>query len=241
MSQLKSLTLSELRHESLKTDLTLPRVDALLHEWQRRGLRAQVPIERLLERWLHLSATRAPSALAAMLRPFRPGQDCNQLARNYCESWTRKWDDGGVPGPRRNRPRTWPWPTTEISRGRGKFNAEFAHEESALHRCGYVVGTAKGMALRDRHRFLNYFFEGPLPAFVERVYGDDYGSPDSEKRLHKMANVIAANCRNFKRIDARRFAVAIESWELDLEYLRVRYYEGWFLFEWPAPAMQVCA
>lgn len=241
MRRLEDLDLDDLRSLTLGPDLTLSQAEALLREWRRRDLRAQVPVERLLERWLHLSPMRSPQSLAAMLRPFRPDADCGQLATSYYEAWTRKWDEGGAPGRRRSRPATWPWPTTEVSRGRGGFDATFAHEESALHRCGYIVGTARGMALAKRHCLLNHFFEEPLPSFVARDFGDKYGAPESEQRLRKMANVMAANCRNFKRINPVRYEVAIDSWEVDLEYLRTRFYDGWYPFEWPAPAVLLCA
>ena len=35
-----------------------------------------------------------------------------------------------------------------------------------------------------------------------------------------MANVLAANCRNFKRNDRHKYRAAIAHWEQDLEYLK---------------------
>jgi hypothetical protein len=46
-----------------------------------------------------------------------------------------------------------------------------------------------------------------------------------------MANVIAAHCRNFRRLNAIGYQVAIADWETDLEYLRGQYYDG--MFDWP--------
>lgn len=97
--------------------------------------------------------------------------------------------------------------------------------------CGYRVG-AKGMSDKERRQFLDHFFRNPLPTAVSRYYGDAYGMPGSENRLRKMANVLASNCRNFKRNDRVKFRVAIAHWESDLDYLKRSYYRAG-MFPWP--------
>jgi hypothetical protein len=128
----------------------------------------------------------------------------------------------------------WPWPLTETQPGAKKWNGLYIDKEmSGLRICGYRVGKTNGMLQAERRRFLGYFFENKLPSKVVDLCGDEYGQPKSSQRLRKMAAVIAANCRNFKRNDPERYMEAIEDWESDLEYLRSTYYRN-SGFEWPA-------
>ena len=43
-------------------------------------------------------------------------------------------------------------------------------------------------------------------------------------RLIRLASVIASLCRNAKRRD-ENFDIAIQEWEIDLEYLKTRYFD----------------
>ena len=84
----------------------------------------------------------------------------------------------------------------------------------------------------ERKRFLDHFFTNLLPKEVSEYCADEYGASMSNKRLHKMANVIAAHCRNFKRNDQDRYEQAISDWEEDLAYLRDKYCKP-RSFRWP--------
>lgn len=128
----------------------------------------------------------------------------------------------------------WPWPITEpgesrVDSGGGTWHGQ---ESSGLSICGYRVG-AKGLNPLERTRLLNHFFRSPLPPVVSRHFGDAYGDPGSEKRLRRMANVIARNCRDFKRRSRARYADAIADWEKDLAYLKKTYYRA-SMFPWPS-------
>jgi hypothetical protein len=90
----------------------------------------------------------------------------------------------------------------------------------------------QSMTDQNRQRFLRHFFTRPLPRAVGLLFGDAYGEPGSSQRLRKMAEVMAANCKNFKRNDRSRYAAAIHDYESDLEYLRLSFYAGLFL--WPS-------
>jgi hypothetical protein len=135
---------------------------------------------------------------------------------------------------RRDDTPDWPWPITDVEPG-GNRNAKhlFDNERSALKICGYRVGARDGMPPVERRRFLDCFFTYRLPQIVQHVFGDEYGDPRSEARLKKMANVIAFNCRNFKRNNAKRFHKAISDWEEDLAYLKQKYYIKQ-TFVWPS-------
>ena len=126
----------------------------------------------------------------------------------------------------------WEWPTTDVSElgGSGGDLTQFRHSHSGLRLCGYQVGR-RGLGQAQRRRLLSDFFRKPLPSIVEMVHGDDYREPGSEERLQKMANVIASLTRNAKRKEAD-YSAAIEQWESDLEYLRIKYYVPGS-FPWP--------
>jgi len=127
----------------------------------------------------------------------------------------------------------WPWPITDVTPSQnGSSTPLFENGISGLKLCGYRVGATNGMSRAERKRFLDHFFNSSLPTVVRTAFGDEYGEPRSEDRLKKMANVMAAHCRNFRRNDAIRYAQAIADWEEDLAYLRDRYYKR-RTFPWP--------
>jgi hypothetical protein len=135
-------------------------------------------------------------------------------------------DDGNEP--------EWPWPITEPPENKGGSLDEtmFKNKHSGLWICGYRTGKTYGMPDAERQRLLDYFFRNRLPEAVARYHGTEYGDPGSEERLRKMANVLASNCRNFKRNDRRKYRVAIAHLEQDLNHLREKYYRAG-MFPWP--------
>jgi hypothetical protein len=127
----------------------------------------------------------------------------------------------------------WPWPITEPPAENGSGTSpDFPNKFSGLWLCGYRTGKTEGLPASERKRFLDCFFRSPLPAIVRTHHGNEYSTPGSEDRLKKMANVLAANCRNFKRNDRHRYSVAISHYETDLGYLKAQYYKAGS-FPWP--------
>jgi hypothetical protein len=126
-----------------------------------------------------------------------------------------------------------PPPSTEPGGSNGDgLDGIFERERSALWLAGYRVGKTNGLEDSERRRFLDWFFGSQLPAVVADRFGDAYGKPHSNQRLEKMANVIAANCRNFKRNDSEKYHQAIADYEVDLAYLKSRYF-ALRQFSWP--------
>jgi|GEM_PF-5329074 len=126
---------------------------------------------------------------------------------------------------------SWPWPITEVEpTDGGELGAQFPHERSGLKLCGYTVGQS-GREAPARRRFLTDFFGRKLPEVVEKEHGNAYGTPGSSRRLKKMADVIANNCKNFKRRNPHTYKVAIRDYEADLEFLKQEHYDH--AFEWP--------
>ena len=130
------------------------------------------------------------------------------------------------------------WPSTDIHLGdEGKWlDADFFLQEGYLKYEGYTVGKG-GLPRRERHKILDYcYLEGIVPLAFPEEYVDEWGTPATSTRLHKIASCIAAFCRNAKRKKAR-LREAISCWEEDLMYLRSKYYEAQCRFEWPSTSV----
>ena len=130
----------------------------------------------------------------------------------------------------------WQWPISEPPEGAGAGSpVEFVHQFSALKMLGYAVGKTNGLADQERKEFLDLFFRNNLPGVVETHFPGEYGTPGSEQRLRKMANVLSANTRNFKRNNREKYRFAISDWEEDLAYLKKTFYDkGRHRFPWPS-------
>jgi hypothetical protein len=238
MKMLESLNLADLRELSHRRDLDADEWAVILMEWRRRELRARAPIMMMLERWFQASKDKSYERFREMHRLFRPWVGQEAEAESCWQWWTE--DERARPAPVANRrlPASEPaWRIIARPSERSGRNTRGLRDESAMHRCGYLVGDTHGLSLAARHGLLDRFFSEPLPALIKAEFGDDYGAPWSEKRLRKMATVMEYNIERFRRHDPARFAAAVEAWEADLEYLRARYHDGWCPFPWPRVAV----
>lgn len=175
------------------------------------------PSIRKRDRVLHLA--RHHRSIAGLQSLLRLGRPLDALS-----------DKRPVPEPPRMRVI---WPSTEVI----ESNLKTAKKEldpfdrnkySALYLCGYRVGKTSGLPEQERRELLDTFFVSRLNPLIEKHYGRDYDDPKTLVRLLKMANVIAANCRNFKRRrDADVYRQAIDDYEDDLAYLKATYYDRW--------------
>lgn len=125
------------------------------------------------------------------------------------------------------------WPSTEARPGVGGINVEAWEREGLLAFMEYRVGTTQGRATTARRRILDQVFSGPLPPAFPRDYMEQWGDPSSTGRLRKMAETLAAFCRNAKRRRDARMNAAVRDWEADLRYLYEEFYVGKFAFAWP--------
>jgi hypothetical protein len=128
------------------------------------------------------------------------------------------------------------WVNTQVpyegpSRSTRKASPSGSPSQSPLHAMGYRVGR-QGLSSGERRSILGKAFSGGLPHVENPEYMSQWGEPGSPERLRKMANDIAANCRNMKR-RRNRSDQAIKEWESDLEWLEQTYYRGHFQFSWP--------
>jgi hypothetical protein len=126
------------------------------------------------------------------------------------------------------------WPTTQPPVGSGSLAEDtvFEHPQGPLGHLGYRVGLV-GLVPESRREILDWVYRNPLPLVNSAEYMREWGQRVSGPRLRKMAESIAAFCRNAKRDDPTRLAVAITNWEDDLAYLKRTYYDGRYDFIWP--------
>ena len=97
----------------------------------------------------------------------------------------------------------------------------------------YTVGK-KGHSSLVRRKILDYcFLCGVVPSAFPEEYVSEWGKPATSTRLHKIANCIATFCCNAKKKKVPPLE-AINCWEDDLQYLKSKYYEKQYLFEWPS-------
>jgi hypothetical protein len=127
------------------------------------------------------------------------------------------------------------WPGTDpipTSGGNGDFEGP---TKSPLKRLGYEVGQS-GASKSKRRSLLRKTYRKPLddlPGNYPQEYIQKWGPGESGKRLQRIANHLAANCRNFRKRDGN-YGLAIDHWEEDLEWLKQKYYYPLtYGFEWP--------
>jgi hypothetical protein len=123
------------------------------------------------------------------------------------------------------------WPSTIVLPVDGSHTSmsdAFEHQFSGLKVCGYSVGKTSDLNDDDRRDLLTNFLENRLNPKIVELFGDAYGDPNSVKRLMKMANVIASNCKNFKkRSNAGIYQFAIADYEKDLVFLKEHFFDPW--------------
>jgi hypothetical protein len=129
------------------------------------------------------------------------------------------------------------WPTTEPAGGSGELEAEWP-ETGMLSSLGYRVG-ASGLQRPERQEILDCAYQGKLPRVNSPVYVEAWGRPRTAVRLQKLAESLAAFTRNAKRRRAADTWETIEDWEMDLGYLKRKYYVGRYDFGWPATGAQL--
>jgi hypothetical protein len=126
------------------------------------------------------------------------------------------------------------WPTTVVHGGGGsELQADWL-QRGFLKYLGYAVGRSGGSE-EERHGILRKVYTTQrLPTVFPPQYRSEWGRPRSAVRLKKMAYSIACFCQHAKRRRKDELKIAIADWEDDLGWLRVKYYDGRYQFEWPS-------
>ena len=128
------------------------------------------------------------------------------------------------------------WPSTDAPASIHGFSGDvFFYEDGLLSYVGYRVGRVNGAPEDIRLQILDCVFHNDLPRVISPEYMEEWSTPKTAARLHKMADTLAAFARNAKRRKDSDLSEAIVDWESDLFYLFHRYYIGRFGFAWPNP------
>ena len=171
-------------------------IEAIIFELSGRDIADGDELNRLFVEFVHKGMDELFSRYQS-LDEVTWGSDLEE-AREDLVSHVKSWTETGVDSA--GAEPDWPWPIDEPPEGPGgQSTPQFEQQYSGLRLCGYHVGKTHGMPDNERRRFLDQFFRNDLPSVVEKYHGDEYGDPGSETRLRKMANVIAAHCRNSRR------------------------------------------
>jgi hypothetical protein len=125
----------------------------------------------------------------------------------------------------------WAWPPNlnydAIPNPNANPNSTDWKQESVLKIHGYTVGKSRDAWHKDkRRRLLDDVMRKQLPSYVTDLFGDEYGEPMTAKRLQKLAWLLYHNAQRFlQQRNSERYAVAIEDYEEDLEFLFQTFYE----------------
>ncbi|MCY7348532.1 MAG: hypothetical protein LH614_20275 [Pyrinomonadaceae bacterium] len=133
------------------------------------------------------------------------------------------------------------WVSTQVLRSSQGGNLQMdSPEKSVLKERGYTVGKTKGLHFSKRREILAEVFNLNLfeilsPEYIRYCknnfphYLAEWGNPKSEKRLVKMRDFLATNCKKQKR---QQNIEAASDYEEDLEWLRRKFHTGRFKFDW---------
>jgi len=130
------------------------------------------------------------------------------------------------------------WPSTVVSRrgGTGITLDPPPPGVGLLKHMGYSVGRDGVEDTNQRQMILGGVFFVHLPdarSPSDSAYLAQWGSPQSARRLQKMAECIATFCCLQKR-KTNPSTISVVRWEADLEWLKNTLYRGRFTFQWPS-------
>jgi hypothetical protein len=135
---------------------------------------------------------------------------------------------------------TFRWPDANARRassaeeGSKTWSFDVMVGDGMLKEMGYKVGR-NGLSTPVRQRMLSEIFTRSLPPVFPKPYMDQWGANGSARRLHKIADCLAAFARNAARLPGN-YDEAISDWKEDLEYLHDAHYAGRYGFGWPKSA-----
>lgn len=123
------------------------------------------------------------------------------------------------------------WPRSFVAPGSGTLDSIDAPEQGIFSALGYRVGKTLGQPVTVRLFILDYIFSRTLPPLNGPLYMMKWSKPGSPLRLQSMAYFLARTSWNAQRRTSQDLTQAISDWTHDLEYLKGRYYRGYF--NWP--------
>ncbi|PBB39603.1 hypothetical protein CK221_01930 [Mesorhizobium sp. WSM3868] len=187
-------------------------------------------IERLKERSLPQLVGIWKNAIKALSEGGRANfnsQEISAFIEAVETEWSRRTDED------LSTDEYFRWPSTDVGRTENAIGSFEAQGEGMLSYLEYHVGRSHDLAPKVRRAILERIFRGKLPTVFSKGYMDQWGEPQTSRRLQKTAECIAAFARNSKRRDDDRLDQAIREWEADLDWLFDEFYVGHFRFAWP--------
>ena len=88
--------------------------------------------------------------------------------------------------------------------------------------CGYHVGN-HSKDKKYRRQILDYIVLSELPKIGSPVYMDEWGLPNSSKRMEKLISVLSSLKRKKSALNYNQFEKAIIEWSDDLEYIKRKF------------------
>ncbi len=88
--------------------------------------------------------------------------------------------------------------------------------------CGYHVGNHSKNE-KFRRQILDYIVLSELPKIGSPVYMDEWGLPNSSKRMKKLIRVLSSLIREKSALNYNQFEKAIIEWGDDLKYIKKKY------------------
>ncbi len=195
--------------------------------------------KEMLAFWESLSEKSPRDILAIWRNAVRITTDearvkLHEQARVMIRMIEKEWDDRVA---KADLAETFRWPDAiarrassgkEGSKGRS-FDVMVG--DGMLKEMGYRVGR-NGLSSPVRQRMLSEIFARSLPPVFPKPYMDQWGANGSARRLHKIADCLAAFARNSARLPGN-YDEAISDWQEDLEFLHDTHYAGRYGFGWP--------
>jgi len=133
------------------------------------------------------------------------------------------------------------WVSTAVTLKLGTGNLDIASPKTrVLKELGYAVGKTNGKLPCERQQILRTAFTSELTKVLSKKYlhycqksfpdyMEEWGKPQSERRLIKMRDYLATLCKRQKKL---RHAEAAADYQEDLDWLEVNIYTGRFKFDW---------
>ena len=130
------------------------------------------------------------------------------------------------------------WPTTKVKKFGGSASDSTAwRSEGFLKAVGYRVGLTVGNRPRERRKALAHAYRARVPKRFGSEYVNYWGPTRSSLRLERMATSLARFCRMATGRQSGDFSLACRQWERDLRWLKRRYYDGNYRFNWPSTSV----
>ena len=203
-------------------DTELPKIKAVV----------EAPLKVQVEIFKKCKAQLDPGSRKLLKKQGRhvfPENDLQVLVHAITDFWQRQLELC------RSDPNYFLWPETQIWQGDGHLSTINWEELGALKLFSYSVDQESNLTEAQRRFSLDLVFASTIPPFTRWEYVEQWSTPETARRLLKMANCLASLARLGQYGERSFMNRPVRRWIADLHYLKVRYYRDHFRFDWPDP------